>query len=249
MKKVFLIFFIVVCIFARENPFLPTPEFEEEKNRLLEKFINKQNTNILQNTQNIYVDNSLNDKIQEEIKIDNTTPIKSVSSEKAPLPKLEEQKAEPKKEHLPIATNKIEEKAIIKQEEKPKQVTVVKPTAKASETLSIVKLEGEQEQPKSIKTGLKFVKIVQYNDRIEIVSDYKVFKKLNIEKENKIVFDYRSNLDFTTKRLDLNHPYFKQVAIGNHKKDNYFRVVVELKEPISKFESTYNDTKVTIKYK
>ena len=251
MKKIFLLLVLITFVWARENPFVATEAFEEEKNRLLERFAQEQEPkpeiNILENVKNIYVDESIQQT-------------NNIIVENKPLPPKEEPKIEPIVKVVEPKIQKPQPKPTPKQEPiiQPEPTIVVEPEPK-SQTIALVKPTPEVKKPvekikpkdeaKYIKTGLKFVTVKYYDDRIEISSPYKVFKKLNLEKEKKIVFDFRADVNFFTKRLDLNHKYFKQVAIGNHKSEGYFRVVVELKEPINKFDATYTDTKVVVKYK
>jgi len=244
MKSLFLLFILIIISYARENPFVPTQEFEEEKNRLLERFLDKQDLDIIKNDSKVYIDESIVKK--EETKIKPTpTPPKKVESVK------EEPKIQPKVAQTIQKT--VESKSAIVEE----KIPLVKPQVESKEAKENVTLKSEPKiqkesapSSKNIKTGLKFLNISYTDNKVEIISSkYKVSKKLDIEAENKIVFDFRAETNFKTKRFDLDHKYFKQIAIGNHESEGFFRVVVELKEPISKFESTYSDEKVTVKYK
>ncbi|MGE4455472.1 MAG: AMIN domain-containing protein [Arcobacteraceae bacterium] len=260
MKSLFLLFIFIVMSYARENPFVPTQEFEEEKSRLFEKFLDKQDLDIIKNDSNVYVDESISKK--EETK---TKP--EVSSTNTPK-KVEPIKEEPKKVQPKIAqtaqkmqesksVESVVEEKIPAKEPVQEKIALVKPKNEIKESKDNITLKNEtktQKEPlvasKSIKTGLKFLSMSYTDNQVEIISSkYKVSKKLDIEDENKIVFDFRANTNFKTKRFDLDHKYFKQIAIGNHESEGFFRVVVELKEPINKFESTYSDAKVTVKYK
>lgn len=250
MKSLFLLFIFVIISYARENPFVPTQEFEEEKSRLFEKFLDKQDLDIIKNHSNVYIDESVSKK--EEPKKPTVTPTPSTPK------KAESVKEEPKKVQPKIAQSvpKVEEKAPPKEPEAEK-IALVKPNDEPKVTKDAIPLKNDTKtkkeslvSSKSIKTGLKFLNISYTDNKIDVISSkYKVFKKLDIEAENKIVFDFRANTNFKTRRFDLDHKYFKQIAIGNHESEGFFRVVVELKEPINKFESTYSDANVTVKYK
>lgn len=254
MKSLFLLFIFIIISYARENPFVPTQEFEEEKNRLLERFLDKQDLDIIKNDSKVYIDESIVKK--EETKIKPTpTPPKKVESVK------EEPKIQPKVAQT-IQKTAESKSAIVEEKIPPKEpsqekIALVKPQVESKEAKENVTLKSEPKiqkesapSSKNIKTGLKFLNISYTDNKVEIISSkYKVSKKLDIEAENKIVFDFRAETNFKTKRFDLDHKYFKQIAIGNHESEGFFRVVVELKEPISKFESTYSDEKVTVKYK
>lgn len=254
MKKIFLLLVFIAFVWARENPFVATEAFEEEKNRLLERFAQEQEPkpeiNILENVKNVYVDESIqqtNNIIEENKSVPPKEEPKIEPIIKTAESKIQKPQQQPKTTPKPEQTIVQPEPTVVVEPE-PKQETIalVKPTAEVKKPVENIKLKDEA---KYIKTGLKFVTVKYYDNRIEISSPYKVFKKLNLEEEKKIVFDFRADVNFFTKRLDLNHKYFKQVAIGNHKSEGYFRVVVELKEPINKFDATYTDTKVVVKYK
>jgi hypothetical protein len=258
MRSIFLLFIFIIISYARENPFVPTQEFEEEKSRLFEKFLEKQDLDIIKNDSKVYIDESISKKEDTKTK---PTPTPSSTPKKVESVKDEPKIVQPKVaqtiqkavESKSVAT---EEKAPPKEPEEEK-IALVKPKDEVKEIKENIVLKNEsktQKEPsvssKNIKTGLKFLTITYTDNKVEIISSkYKVFKKLDIEDENKIVFDFRAETNFKTRRFDLDHKYFKQIAIGNHESEGFFRVVVELKEPISKFESTYGDAKVTVKYK
>ena len=52
--------------------------------------------------------------------------------------------------------------------------------------------------------------------------------------------------EFNTKKDDIESKSFKKIAIGNHKKEGYFRVAIELIDKPSKFEVDYKDEIITI---
>ncbi len=52
--------------------------------------------------------------------------------------------------------------------------------------------------------------------------------------------------NFYTIRENLDSTSFPKIAVGNHKKDKFFRVVVELAEMPENYEVTYDDKRVTI---
>jgi len=258
MKSLFLLFIFIVMSYARENPFVPTREFEEEKSRLFEKFLDKQDLDIIKNDSNVYIDESISKKEE--------TKVPAIVTPSTHTKKAESAKEEPKKVQPKIGQNiqKTEEAKSVVVEEKPlpkepesEKIALVKPSDMPKTAKEVIPLKDDAKTQKeakvaskSIKTGLKFLSISYTDNKIDVISSkYKVFKKLDIEDENKIVFDFRANTNFKTRRFDLDHKYFKQIAVGNHESEGFFRVVVELKEPINKFESTYSDANVTVKYK
>ena len=76
--------------------------------------------------------------------------------------------------------------------------------------------------------------------------EHKVSKKFSIDKENKLIIDYKANENFTTKSAELNNTSFKKVVIGNHTKENFFRIAIELTEKPSKYNVEYKDNLIII---
>ncbi len=99
---------------------------------------------------------------------------------------------------------------------------------------------------------LPFVNIITNLNSITINVKQK-YKLINqdIDLENKkLIFDFKGVTNFYTKREQLKHAYFKSITIGCHKKKEYFRIVIELKNNIMHYQDII-DTKrnaVTIKY-
>jgi hypothetical protein len=61
-----------------------------------------------------------------------------------------------------------------------------------------------------------------------------------------MVLDFNANENFYTVRQSLDSTNFPKVTVGNHKKDKFFRVVVELASTPDDYEVTYDDQKVSI---
>ena len=64
--------------------------------------------------------------------------------------------------------------------------------------------------------------------------------------KKKIILDFGAKENFYTVREDLNSTNFPKIAVGNHKNENYFRVVVELANMPEDYEVTYDDKMVSI---
>jgi len=125
----------------------------------------------------------------------------------------------------------------------------------------------EKNQPITIKSSLsikkgcndsynyKLLPFITVNTNIDsfIVNIKKKYKLINqdIDLENKkLIFDFKGKTNFYTKREKLCHKYFKSFSIGCHKKEQYFRVVVELNEDVLSYKDII-DTKnnsIIIKY-
>lgn len=222
MKTLFTLLLILsTSLIARENPFEPTNAYEEEAARMIE--INE-------------VEQDYDVEFQQEQQYVNTMYEKMNKPE-------EEMKAEPKKPALTEdkvkkmikeAQKKVKPKVIVKKiiekPKEPQQVVYVKPR------LDVV----------NEKEILPFVKVEYDNDKIDIHSKYKVTKKITLPGKKKIVLDYMAKENFYTVRESLDSTSFPKIAVGNHKKDKFFRVVVELAEMPENYEVTYDDKMVTI---
>ena len=116
------------------------------------------------------------------------------------------------------------------------------------EQIIYVKKRNDLPDVKKEYKPLSFLNITYSNNEIKIESHkYKVFKKFNLETKQKIILDFRaSDVKFYTKRKNLNTTSFKNITIGNHKNERYFRVVISLKENPSNFNVTYTNNLVSI---
>lgn len=141
-------------------------------------------------------------------------------------------------------TKEIVKKELSNSKKEPEQIVYVKPRADLSENTTTVVNNGV-----STKTILPFLKIDITDDKLIINSEHKMFKKFAIDKENKLVFDYKAKVDFKTKREILNSKNFKNISVGNHQKGGYFRVAVELTNKPSKYGVDIFDGSITITLK
>ena len=242
MKTLFLFTLTLVLALnlnARENPFESTNAYEEEAARIIEQ--NEIDANSI--NEDAYIkemqekmskvtdENANNNKVNEAIK--KLTPALKVEKtytkkEVKKLIKKAQVQSESKVKRL---VKKELEKTIVVE---PKQVVYVKPRVDI--------LDDEMIS----KELLDFIK-VEYNDeKIIIHTDYKVARKFTLEKEMKIIIDYKAKLNFYTKRDVLDSKEFKKIAIGNHKKERYFRVVLEVANKPSNYNVNYTDDLITI---
>ncbi|MEA2049539.1 MAG: AMIN domain-containing protein [Campylobacterota bacterium] len=91
---------------------------------------------------------------------------------------------------------------------------------------------------------LPFIKVTTTPNSLNLSIKQK-YTLLNqdIDQENKkLIFDFKGKTNFYTKREVLCHKYFKTFAIGCHKKKNYFRIVIDLKEDVLNYKDII-DTK------
>lgn len=222
MKTLFTLLIILqVSLIARENPFEPTIAYEEEAARMIEMQEVEEDYAIEFQKEQHYV-NEMYEKMN------------NPKEEKPKKPALTEDKV---KKLIEKATKETEKKTkeIVKKavEEKPKEI----------EQVVFVKPRLDVSYEKEI---LPFVKVSYDNDKIDIFSKYKVSKKLTLPNEKKIILDFTARENFYTVREKLESTNFLKITAGNHKKDNFFRVVVELSQLPDNFEVTYDDDKVSI---
>ncbi len=216
-----LLMILQVSLIARENPFEPTIAYEEEAARMIEMQEVEEDYAIEFQKEQHYV-NEMYEKMN------------NPKEEKSKKPALTEDKV---KKLIEKATKETEKKTkeIVKKavEEKPKEI----------EQVVFVKPRLDVSYEKEI---LPFVKVSYDNDKIDIFSKYKVSKKLTLPNEKKIILDFTAKENFYTVREKLESTNFLKITAGNHKKDNFFRVVVELSQLPENFEVTYDDDKVSI---
>ena len=120
----------------------------------------------------------------------------------------------------------------------PTQVVYVKPRADAAEDESLL-----------TKNILPFIKLEFNDNKLIINTTHPVSKKFSVDKENKLIIDYKAQIEFNTKTDTLESKSFKKVAVGNHKKEGYFRIAIELIDKPSKFDVEYKDEIITISKK
>ncbi|NQY25260.1 MAG: AMIN domain-containing protein [Campylobacteraceae bacterium] len=250
MKKHFIFLLLLSStLFARENPFAPTDAYLEEVARLMQEgewnpqafTKNAEDSNQYEN-----MDSTL--EIPGEKTTYSITMVPKKMSEdkmsKKPMKKMSHRKTNTMNDE---SINAILHKTL-KMQKDIEELQKVKMPEKTMQEIVYVKKRMDIPDEKTMYNPLDFVNIQYDNTSIDIDSGkYKVFKKFTIEKENKIILDFRaSNLKFYTKRKTINNANFKQIVIGNHKKENYFRVVISLENNPSMYEVNYNENIVSI---
>lgn len=243
MKKLsFLTLSVITAISlnARENPFEMTNAYEEEAARIIET-----NESAIQEAMS---EASYIKEMQEKME----KPKVEDAVEKL-IPAIKEEKPKEKtytKKEVDTLINKTKKqteyktKQIVKKElekelkttkiEKPTQVVYVKPRPDIIDDELVT------------KTILPFVDIEYNDDKLMIKTDSEISRKFTLDKDNKIIIDYKAKKNFYTKREILESKSFKKITIGNHKKEQYYRVVIELSSKPSNFEVTYKDKLITI---
>lgn len=225
-----LLLILSTSLVARENPFEPTNAYEEESARIIE--MNE-------------VDENYAVEFQQEQEYINTVYEKMNKVQKEEMPKkVVKPKPTPKAALTEAKVKKLIKKA--QKETEAKTRTIVKRVTNAPKEIKQVVYVKPRLDVTIEKEILPFVKIEFDNDQIDIYSKYKVTKKLTLPGKKKIILDYAAKENFYTKRATLDSTSFLKIAIGNHKKDKFFRVVIELSEMPENYEVTYDDMKVSI---
>lgn len=156
--------------------------------------------------------------------------------------------------------NEVYEKMNKPEPEKPALTEAqVKEMIEKAKTKTIIKKEIIIKEPKeqvvyvkprlditTEKELLPFVKIEYDNEKLDIHTKYKVTKKMTLPGEKKMILDFNAKENFYTVRSDLNSTSFPKIAVGNHEKEKFFRIVVELAEKPENYEVTFNDKMVSI---
>lgn len=267
-KKIFFLSILfLTSVVARENPFEPTKTYLEEKARILEIEQDYTAKSRVQSEEEetvteIVSDENASKETAEVAKVeDENQTLKADAAVKKEEDKkmMEEEVAVKPPQEMPKAQDMSENMAQVKKEDiekEPKEAMIEKEMVK-EETKVIVEIKPELKEPKpavifqTVSKGaydiLPFIKMVLEDDKMEIYSKYKVFRKFNIEAENKIVIDYRATKNFYTKRYNLDSDNFKKIIVGNHKVRNYFRIVLSVAELPHEYDVTYSDgNKVTL---
>lgn len=222
-----------VSLCARENPFEMTNLFEEETGKILESNGAPMSPDALQETQFIQ-------QAQQEMNgASKKNDVKTPSPSDKPV-----QKAYSKQE-----VDSLIQKTKSQTEEKTKEIIkkeLSKTKSTEPEQVVFVKPRTDVEEDMLSKKILPFLNLEYNNNKLIINTTHKVSKKFSIDKENKLIIDYKANENFTTKSAELNNTSFKKVVIGNHTKENFFRIAIELTEKPSKYNVEYKDNLIII---
>lgn len=245
MKKL-LLTSILFCLVleARDNPFA---KYEEETGKMYELNETPKTIEDIQEAQYIQ-------KVQEQM---NTQNQPASTTQKVPVQKAPE-KTYSKKELDAIIqkTNKQNEqktKELVKKElqnvkKEPEQVIFVKPRADINSDKAQTSISSTTNVTKQ-KDILPFLKMESSDTELIIKSEHKIFKKFSIDKENKLVFDYKAKVNFNTKKEQLSGNNFKNIVVGNHKNGGFYRVAIELGTKVSKYSVDVKDDELVIKLK
>ncbi|GGD41489.1 hypothetical protein GCM10012288_14520 [Malaciobacter pacificus] len=243
MKKLsFLTLSVITAISlnARENPFEMTNAYEEEAARIIET----NETAIHEAMSEASYIKEMQEKMQKPKVEDAVKKLIPVIKEEKPKEKVYTKKEVDTLINKTKKQTEYKTKQIVKKElekelkttkiEKPAQVVYVKPRPDIIDDELIT------------KKILPFVDIEYNDEKFMIKTDSDISRKFTLDKDNKIIIDYKAKKNFYTKRDTLESKSFKKITVGNHKKENYYRVVIELNSKPSNFEVTYKDKLITI---
>ena len=248
MKTLFLFTLTIILstnLSARENPFAVTDAYEEASARILEIDETPKTLEAAQEAQYI---KEMQEKMSKVTSLDaNKNKVEEKINKIAPLvkenpaPKSYSKKEvdsmiQKTKSQTEQKTKEIVKKELSKtQAVEPTQVVYVKPRADVINDDELVS-----------KKLLSFLKIDFNDNKLIIHTDYEVSKKFSIIRENKIIIDYKAEINFLTKKDDIDSRNYKKITIGNHKNEGYFRVAIELIDKPSKYDVKYESNLITI---
>ncbi len=154
---------------------------------------------------------------------------------------LAQQEAEEKAEQLRLEKERLAQLA--------KQQKLQK--AKAAQAIKVIKKKQAVIVPKDSYKILPFVNIKVSTEGLEVFIDkrYKLINQDILKEQKKFLFDFRATESFYTVRKTLDSKDFKSFAVGTHMEKNFFRVVVELNDSVSKYKEYINSNNSYIKIK
>ena len=231
MKTLFLFTLAIVLsvsLNARENPFMASGTYESELGKHVDEAAIKKAME-----ESSYI-KEMEEKMSgaDKNKVENITP--AVPEEKSYSKKEVDSLIQKTQKQTEQKAKEIAKKEIKSSE--PTQVVYVKPRPDVT----------EEEGALVTKTLLPFIKVEFNDNKLIIHTEHKVSKKFSVDAENKLIIDYAATIEFNTKKDELESKSFKRVALGNHKKEGFFRIAVELIDKPSKFDVEYKDDIITI---
>jgi hypothetical protein len=219
MKYLLLLVFISSILFSRDNPFVPTQTFVDEKESILET---KSTPTIASNT------NIKKKQITNQINIDTNADVNTEKDIMVSANKIKIRK--PKVISKPIN---------IKKNILPKNIK--------NDNINEEIISDEKTLINHIKP-FPYLEVFEYKNSIVIKSQYKIIKKFMLYKPYKIAIDFKANVPEQSKVVRLKS-LFDKFVFGNHPKSGFFRIVMYPKENPYHYERIYTDYTITIKKK
>jgi archaellin len=226
IKHLTILLLISISLFARINPFASDPNYNAPTQ--LEPI---QLTKPLNNDDGA---RTVKLSIQDNIKEDNTTTKVLVNK--------------PLKKQVKKNLSKEEIARLCKIEEDTKKM-MQKKHAKKNIPNKMARIK-EPFVPATYKV-LPFVTIDVNDNDITISSrkKYAIVNYINLIKKKKIAFDFLADTDFSTKFKKLKSSKFKSYKVGNHRKDHFFRVTIDLMKDSKKYKIYIKNNIAKIHYK
>ncbi|MGB3750656.1 MAG: hypothetical protein WA945_03755, partial [Arcobacteraceae bacterium] len=140
--------------------------------------------------------------------------------------KIQQELAEKKLAEKKIKASKVESKEIIKLQ---------------NETTKIAKKEIVNKpyipEVKETFTVLPFVNITIVNDVLTLTVDkkYKLLNQDILKPAKKLLFDFEGDVSFYTIRKPIISEDYKSFAVGTHREEKFFRVVIDLPSEITDY--------------
>ena len=223
--RIFLILaFMVNLLFSRDNPFVPTQTFVDEKESILETkniIPIKQNQNI----EKVEVLDIAKKDTKEDLNADISKDIMVHSKA------IKERKS--RKIIKPVITMITNNKSTDKIDTNNIDNT---PNVNSSKLIKHTK-------------PFPYLEVFEYEDSLVISSKYKILKKFMIYKPYKIAVDFQALVPEKSSVVRLNNSLFEKFVFGNHPKKGFFRIVMYPKENPYHYERTYTDYTITMKKK
>lgn len=243
MKTLFLFILtltLTISLNARENPFAMTDIFEEETGKIVDSNENLTSPEAVQEAQYIEeAQKNISENLNKNIVDDKNKETTSTTSQKPDLKTYSKQEVDSliqkTKSQTEQKTKEIVKKELSNTKTEPEQVVYVKPRSDVVEDDALV-----------LKKLLPFLSVEFNDNKLVIKTIDKVSKKFSVDKENKIIIDYKAKVEFNTKKDDLNSKNFKRVTLGNHKVEGYYRVAIELLSKPSNYKVSYENEEIVI---
>lgn len=152
---------------------------------------------------------------------------------------LAQQEAQKKAEELQLEQ---ERQAQLEQQKKIEAI-------KKAQKIQIIQKKKKAEIDKHSYKILPFVQIKVSSSQLDIFIDkrYKLINQDILEDQKKFLFDFRATESFYTVKKVLNYKNFKAFAVGSHIEKNFFRIVIDLTDTISKYKEYVNSKNNSIK--
>lgn len=225
---------LALSLQARDNPFIL---YEEQTGRVIESPSNSKTVTDLEEEQFIR---------DYQQKISGSSTSKKVTAQEKTVQKPAEKNYSKKEVDSLILKTKYENeqkaKALLQKElakkVEPEQVVYVKPRADVVQDDNLI-----------TKNILPFVKVEFNDNKLLIHTQDEVSKKFSINKENKLVIDFKGKKNFSGSRQTLESSNFKSISTGNHSSNGFYRIVVEFASKPSNYDVNYKDSIFSISLK